>query len=92
MSLNDLVASYASRGDQRLNYNATVKDEVDNIEVQLWNNLDKHWQFQKSAWFAKKTARWDTVQHKKIRIRIKDKLTLTSQINKRKNKLPNLSI
>ena len=33
MSLNDLVASYASRGDQRLNYNATVKDEVDNIEV-----------------------------------------------------------
>jgi hypothetical protein len=26
MSLNDLVASYASRGDTRLNYNATVKD------------------------------------------------------------------
>lgn len=31
MSLNDLVASYASRGDTRLNYNATVKDEVENI-------------------------------------------------------------
>ena len=92
MSLNDLVTSYASRGDQRLNYNATVKDEVDNIEVQLWNNLDKHWQFQKSARFAKKATRWGTIQHKEIRIRIKDKLTLTSQINKRKNKLPNLSI
>jgi hypothetical protein len=26
MSLNDLVASYANRGDARLNYNATVKD------------------------------------------------------------------
>ncbi len=35
MSLNELMASYASRGETRLNYNATVKDEVENIEVNL---------------------------------------------------------
>jgi hypothetical protein len=31
MSLNDLMASFQSKNESRLNYNATVKDEVENI-------------------------------------------------------------
>lgn len=33
MSLSELVASMSSRGNDRLGYTSTVKDQVDTIEV-----------------------------------------------------------
>ena len=40
MSLSELVASMSSKGNNRLGYTSTVKDQIDNIEVIFIFELD----------------------------------------------------